>query len=193
MLPWEEIPNLVDEQGKFHNRGSKNRPVRDGIIDFIGVTKEEILVECEAQIFRLRNAGLRLSHMDTHHHAHLNPIVLGAVTHLAREYGLCVRGINDAMRRNLRDEGIRTSDYFEERFFGADSITSENLERIIQSLPEGIAELMCHPGEPSDELNRVSGYVAEREQELRILTSSESAKTVKASGIHLIGWREIML
>jgi len=194
VLPKEEIPYLVDENGYFHKRHSKERPVKkNGFIDFTSAPEDEILIEFETQLLKLRNADIEPSHIDTHHHAHSDARIFLAVLHMAFEHRLAVRSISLEMREILRNKEIRTNDNFEGGFFGAKSITLRNLEKIINELSSGVTELMCHPGEISNELREISGYVEEREMELKVLIDPELAKVVKSSNVRLIGWHEIML
>src|SRR4029077_13015567 len=43
------------------------------------VRAREVVEECAAQIARARDAGLRLTHLDGHHHVHIIPGTSGAV------------------------------------------------------------------------------------------------------------------
>ena len=67
------------------------------------------------------------------------------------------------------------------------------MSEIISGLKPGITEMMCHPGEYSDELKAVSGYVSEREIELSILTNKEIKKEVISKKAELTGWQDVVL
>ncbi len=67
VLPPEQIPSLVCTNGKF--RPTLTHFVRD--LFTYRINREEIIAEATAQIRRLQDAGLRVSHIDTHKHTHL--------------------------------------------------------------------------------------------------------------------------
>ena len=50
----------------------------------------DVAIECAAQLARLRNAGLVVTHLDSHRHVHVLPGVWGAVVETARSAGVPV-------------------------------------------------------------------------------------------------------
>lgn len=61
---------------------------------------------------------------------------------------------------------------------------------MIASLPEGVNELMCHPGEYDEELERSSTRLKkERQRELDALTDVAVRTTIAQQGIELIDYR----
>ena len=72
-------------------------------------------------------------------------------------------------------------------------ITKENLTIILQNLPDGVFELMVHPGYTSDELRKTSSWLDIREKELKVLTSPEIKNVIKEEKIELISWRDYLL
>ena len=50
----------------------------------------DVAIECAAQLARLRNAGLVVTHLDSHRHVHVLPGVWGAVVEAARAAGVPV-------------------------------------------------------------------------------------------------------
>ncbi len=192
VLPKEKIPHLVDKNGYFHKRKTRERPVNDeGIVIFDDVPVEEIILEMETQIQHFCGFGLEPTHLDTHHHIHADPKVLEAVIFSASNHNLPLRTINSEMREKVRSRGVRTNDYFEGRFFGLNSINLQNLTNIFADISDGVTELMCHPGEFSDELRDISGYVDERQSELDVLINPELPVLINDEGIELINWRNL--
>lgn len=83
VLPYDEIPHLVNEQGYFPGdllrlgwRYRFNQQVR-----------EELSKEIAAQFERFATTGLPLSHVDGHLHMHLHPTVFKLILPLAKQYG----------------------------------------------------------------------------------------------------------
>lgn len=193
-LPHAKIKSLTLESGEFHKRKSPGRIVNDyGFVVFDDADPKEILNELTAQIEWFLSFGLKPSHLDSHHHIHADEKVLAAIIELAQEYKLPVRSISDSMRNHLRANGIPTNDHFEGGFFGPDSITKENLTTILRNLPDGVTEIMTHPGLISDELRAISGYCDEREAELEVITDDALLEEVFSFGIELIGWKDLVL
>jgi predicted glycoside hydrolase/deacetylase ChbG (UPF0249 family) len=95
---------------------------------------------------------------------------------------------NDAVRA-LDDLAIPYPDFFIAGFF-ASGVSLDHLLKIIDSLPDGVSELMCHPGIVDDELSSTSGYAKLRELELHILTSPELIQAVEQSGVTLITFQQ---
>jgi predicted glycoside hydrolase/deacetylase ChbG (UPF0249 family) len=63
---------------------------------------------------------------------------------------------------------------------------------IVESLPEGTWELVCHPGYNDGDLASVRTRLREsRVEELQLLTSREARGIVDRSGVQLISYRDL--
>jgi predicted glycoside hydrolase/deacetylase ChbG (UPF0249 family) len=63
---------------------------------------------------------------------------------------------------------------------------------IVEGLPEGTWEFVCHPGYNDADLDKVRTRLrASREQELQILTSPEAKATLQRRGIELISYHDL--
>jgi hopanoid biosynthesis associated protein HpnK len=95
-------------------------------------------------------------------------------------------------RRLARSGGLRTPDHFRGiRWTG--SLNASDLLGLVERLPEGTTELMCHPGYRDAELDgKATRLKGERQRELDALTAPEVASAVKERGIRLISYRELM-
>ena len=123
---------------------------------------EEAARELAAQIARFEDlAGRPPSHLDSHHHCALHPSIAPAFAEAALRLGIPARASSPAAREFLRARGVRTPDRFVDSFYG-EVATLENLLAILESLPEGATELMCHPGYPDEELLATSTYARDR-------------------------------
>lgn len=111
LSPPERIPSLLGPQdgaARFRNQmGSFALAALAGRI-----AEAEIEAEASAQIGRLQNAGITVSHIDTHKHAHMFPSVLRPLLRAAREHGVtAVRNPFEAplplpVSRIVRDLGL---------------------------------------------------------------------------------------
>lgn len=174
-LPPREIPSLVDSSGQL-----ARHPDALGAIAPAEVHAE---VRHQVELFR-RMTGRLPTHLDSHHHSHRHPAVLDALVEVAREYRLPVRRSSIEIARRLAAEGLRTTDRFEEGFFG-EAATLVNLVGILRDLRAGVTELMCHPGYADEELRRTSGYADDRDRERGLLTHPEALAAVRECGITL--------
>lgn len=151
----------------------------------------EVRREIEAQIERFeRLAGRLPSHLDSHHHAALHPDIEPVFAEAARERGLPVRASSAAARGRLRRAGLRAPDSFLDGFHAAGA-TAENLRALLERLPEGTSELMCHPGFPDEALLQGSSYARERAREVEALCDPGVRRLLERSEIELIGFTRL--
>ena len=63
---------------------------------------------------------------------------------------------------------------------------------LIEALPEGTWEFVCHPGYVDTELSSVRTRLREsREQELEVLTSPQARQALQSRGIELISYKQL--
>jgi predicted glycoside hydrolase/deacetylase ChbG (UPF0249 family) len=223
---------LVDGQSLESNLSSlsrSNRRFRTSLKDFaraaVGkrLSPEEIERETTAQIRKIQQQGITVSHLDSHKHTHMFPQVLRPVLRAARTCG--VRAIRNpfepigawplgfvAARPGvwLRSVGVFTFRLFAGEFHKAiletDMLTTdgtvgiavtgkldqESLLALLDALPEGTWELVCHPGYVDDDL-RATGtrLVGSREVELEALSSPVTKDRLKTRGIELISYADL--
>jgi predicted glycoside hydrolase/deacetylase ChbG (UPF0249 family) len=166
-----------------------------------------VRLELDAQIRRVREAGISISHLDGHQHAHVLPGVAGIVAALAAEHG--IRAVRYPAERPrgymLRDaryasrlaeqmalrvfcalsplKRLRRSSDFVGFYFGG-RLDEANLETVLEGLPSsGTIELMCHPG---DEDMQAGGWEYSWAAERAALTSPRIRELVAARGMQLI-------
>lgn len=179
VLPHAQIPDLVNEAGCF-----SDNPVATGMRYFFnkGLYKQ-LLREIEAQIQRVVDSGIPLSHIDGHLNIHLHPTVFGFLVDLMPRYGITsFRLSRERLAHNLRfDQQRRLGKTVERVIFGAlagharphldrlgiryagevkgvlnsGRMTEEYLLNIVDGLNEGLTELYFHPGIlPDTEISR---------------------------------------
>lgn len=83
ILPPEQIPSLVDEAGHFQSYPDLVRRAWRFKMD-----TDEIVEELSAQVRRLEQAGLAISHADSHHHSTMYPQTYAAFLRVLRRHGL---------------------------------------------------------------------------------------------------------
>lgn len=169
VLPPEGLPDLVDADGRLGCR-----MVAMGIaIGLRTAARLQMEAEVRAQFAAFARTGLRMDHVNGHHHFHVHPSVFPLVVELARTAGasgvrvpyepvlpswLASRshpgrrlgaavGFGLAawtMKRRLTDAGLVCAD----SVFGLNdsgAMDRDRVSRLIDRLPEGVTELYCHP------------------------------------------------
>ncbi len=210
----EKIPTLVDGD-TF--RASITDLARVAVTGSIAA--DEVATEAAAQFRKLRTAGVDITHFDSHKHAHMFPAIfrpllatakangIGAVRnpfepfslHWITSPGLWLRGAETAALRTFRESfrkevksvGLKTTD-------GTVGVAVTGrldltwLKRIIQALPEGTWELVCHPGYDDAPLRAANTRLrAERETEREALMSEEFKQLLAEEKIELIHYGEL--
>ncbi|HEX6739829.1 MAG TPA: chitin disaccharide deacetylase [Vicinamibacteria bacterium] len=180
-LPPERLPSLVDARGMLPAKPEALGAARPA----------EVLAEARGQLRRFRELmGRDPTHFDSHHHAHRTPLVYDVFATLAWETGLPVRNGPPGMAERLRREGIATTDHFVESFYDA-GVSLEVMLSILDDIPPGVTELMCHPAVVDEELRAGSSYAEQRSRELEILTHREVRQALQALGIKLVSFADL--
>lgn len=196
VLQPSQVPSLVTRTGHFPRFGHWLLRALCGRID-----PEDIRREFVAQVERALATGLRFTHLDSHHHVHLFPTVQPVVTDIARQFGLPfvrsiahhhgkagyngVTAVKHRILRCLQRPNPTTSR--NERAVRALLIPAPGSparwRQFLQALPEGVTELVCHPGLADRVLAQLDPYTVEREVELRWLTSRQLASLVAEANV----------
>ncbi|HKO03784.1 MAG TPA: ChbG/HpnK family deacetylase [Candidatus Acidoferrales bacterium] len=105
--------------------------------------------------------------------------------------GLGLAFLAVASRAALSAAGVATPDYF----YGVSStgyLDRGTLEDVLRDVPDGVSELMCHPGYVDAALERVeTRLVRQRETELEAVAGPEARNLVERFGIQLVSYRAL--
>ena len=199
VLPAAQLPTLTDPRtGRFHpTLGAFLRGVATRRIHM-----SEAAAEARAQITRLQERGVRLTHVDTHKHTHMIPRVLCPVLHAAKACGIyavrnpfepawAVRAtpkaplVRRAQVRLLRLFASRFHQFVAESGFTTTSgalgvlatgtLDAAAVRSLIASIPAGrdeTYELVTHPGYNDADLARAN---------TRLLASRETEREALAA------------
>jgi hopanoid biosynthesis associated protein HpnK len=213
VLPPDSIPDLVDKTGCF-----TNNPVSAGMRYFFDRGLYcQLKREIEAQIVRVLDAGIPLTHIDGHLNIHLHPTVFSILAELMPRYGISsFRLSRERLGHNLRfDRERRVGKTIERIIFGslADNarprlddlnvsyaaevkgvlnsgrMTEDYILNIIEDLQDGVTEIYFHPGIlPDAEItSRMPDY--RHEQELAAITSPALKSKLKQLNIAVQNYR----
>jgi hopanoid biosynthesis associated protein HpnK len=206
VLGRDALPTLVDETGRFPRTSGEF--IRRAILGRI--SWHQVEREIAAQIARFQNTGLRLSHVDSHQHLHMFPPVFQIIKRLTRGMDnlwirnpagpwrkspgvrigrwiqrlglnltcLAARGLHDGSQPQMPD-GLYG-------FEVSGRLTRSALEQILRKIPDGLYELICHPGEDDAETRtRYSHWGYRWAEELEALTAPETRGILEKQGIVL--------
>jgi len=206
VLPAWRVPGLVDSDGLFLEQHTVWARAEQ-------IPLEQLRDELAAQVERFSSLAGRLpDHLDCHHFVHLYPPFFQVYADLAALHGLplrvpfppetefsqavrtlgflegfprdLVRGMIVTNSALLRSRRLAHPDRFVSSFFGREALTLEHLLNLLEHLPDGVTELMCHPG-LDDPALAGSSYRAEREIELALLTHPAVRERVDVLGIRM--------
>lgn len=218
--PAEKVAGLLNKAGLFEG-GPGSLLLK---IASRSLRLEEVEREWDAQIQKIRAAGIKATHVDGHKHVHMLPGLFEIALRLAKKHGIgAIRISNEAstlrallatggrqkksvvlkqgmqarglkmLARDAREmaerAGIASTDFFC-GIAQTGVLTREGVEGLLEGLPDGTTEFMCHPGYADEEL-KISGtrLRESRQTELEILTDTEIRKVVARRGIRLINYR----
>ncbi len=222
--PPDMVPSLLQSKASGeHNefRVKLNDFARSAILNKLNPV--EIEVEASAQMQRLQDSGIKLSHFDCHKHAHMFPSVLRPLLRAANNRGLTalrnpfgrlfplpigriirnpnlwrrvaelgvLRSFVANFKKEVEKHGLRTPDG-SVGVLDTGTLDLESFLVIVDTLPEGTWEFVCHPGYNDAELDQVRTRLRRsRETELAVLTSPEARSALDRRGIELISYREL--
>lgn len=193
---------LVGEDGLFLGKLEARRRAAEGLL-----AATEVEEEVSAQVARLRAAGVAPTHVDGHQHVHAFGPVAEAVARAARRLGVRwtrvpsepeelssglpperraqiddYRRHSEGARAGLVAAGLRIADHFRGLALSG-RMTPEGLAALVRTLPEGVTELMVHPGRCCE---GAAFDGADREAELSALLSPEFRGALAEGGVELV-------
>jgi predicted glycoside hydrolase/deacetylase ChbG (UPF0249 family) len=183
--------------------------------------EKEIAREMEAQVERLRNAGVELHHMDGHQHVHVFPAVASLAVRLAERHGIrwmrmpdepappsagrlkqengalfeeaeMFSGLAARARVHLDKARVKKTDAFRGLYLKG-RLSVELLREILENLPGGLTELMVHPGRVAQGDESPFSYfsTAERLSELKTLMDERFRAALARCGVSLVSFMEV--
>ena len=223
VLSAAQIPSLIDNRNEHKDEARfPERLSWFALLAMLDrLVPEQIEAEAKAQIRKLQSSGIAVSHLDSHKHTHMFPQVLRPLLRAAKTCGVralrnplapirdmllgerssswnrwikvrALQSLAGKFRQAVQEAGMITPD----GTFGivATGALDERLFRfMIENLPEGTWEFVCHPGYNDAELQSVRTRLREsRVRELRLLTSTATRDLLASSGIQLISYGDLV-
>jgi predicted glycoside hydrolase/deacetylase ChbG (UPF0249 family) len=102
-----------------------------------------------------------------------------------------LQGFARQFREAVQQAGIATPDGTL-AIVATGTLNDRLLRLMVENLPEGTWELVCHPGYNDADLQGIQTRLREsREQELRILTSQSTRDLLAANGVEMVSFRDL--
>lgn len=212
VLPPSEVPSLTWDNGVFcHDYGKLIVRDLEGKISL-----SEVYAEWDAQIQKIMNTGLPITHMDGHQHMHMWPHFYPIARDLAKKYHIsCMRvpdedvlfGMKDGHiirwaaknglsllsrmhRPDLKKNHIRTNDHFFGMLYGG-HLSPERFAKFILQTKPGITEIMCHPSADTRAMEDTFHWGYHGEDELAGLLADINRELIAKKQISLISYRDV--
>lgn len=212
VLPPSEVPSLTWDNGVFcHDYGKLIVRDLEGKISL-----SEVYAEWDAQIQKIMNTGLPVTHMDGHQHMHMWPHFYPIARDLAKKYHIsCMRvpdedvlfGMKDGHiirwaaknglsllsrmhRPDLKKHHIRTNDHFFGMLYGG-HLSPERFAKFILQTKPGITEIMCHPSADTRAMEDTFHWGYHGEDELAGLLADINRELIEKKQISLISYRDV--
>lgn len=210
VLPAAQVPSLVDADGLFlpdYIAFAKRYYTS-------GVKQSELEAELRAQLERALAAQVNLTHVDSHQHTHVLPGISSLVLKLCNEYniqrvripreGYCFTGgYSTGAGRLLGRSGLsfcaslaaagaeRRGLRHPQHFFGmlaGGHLNPQLVANILRSLPDGVSELMTHPGLDSQALGQVFSWQYHWQDELAAYLDAGNKALLKQLAIEPVSF-----
>ena len=196
----DKVKGLIDKDGYLH---------RSVPAVYANATPEEALIEGRAQIQKLIDAGVPITHIDSHMGTmQVHPEYFNVYVQLAAEFNLPMRMAsyetmekygegNGKMRDELKAQGfVFTDNFIHDEVSGnayGKANTKEFWINIIKNLKPGITELFIHATVLTDESRSITGSAQKRAEEYHcFVLDPDIRKLLKDEGIILINYKPLM-
>lgn len=181
------------------------------------ISEKQIETEAVAQIRRLQEAGLTVTHVDSHKHTHLFPRVARPLMRAAIQCGVpairnpfeqswsasltrgpllrklevaALRNFSSTFHKLLRASGLKTTNG-SIGVSATGSLDAENLRSLLGGMPEGTWELVCHPGYNDQDLKQVRTRLRSTREVERNALLEQIPDAVREGRFELISFGEL--
>ena len=203
---WGTVASADKVKGLLDKDGYMYRSLREV---YANATPEEALTEGRAQIQKLLDAGVPLTHIDSHMGTmQVNPEFFKMYVQLATEFNLVMRMAsresmerrgagNGKLRDDLVAQGFVFTDHFLHEEVTGDAYNKANTKEfwmnVIRNLKPGITEVYLHATILTDESRAITASAQKRAEEYEVFTNDpDIKKLIKDQGIILISFRPLL-
>ncbi len=167
---------IVDENGNFYKRITNELVEEKFDLD-------EVYEEFCAQINKVINSGVKVDHLDSHHHVHTLSSLKPVIEKIVKKYNLPIRG---GFESEIDYDNIIP---MTESFYNK-NVTDDYFEKFINELKNhDVIDVMCHPAFIDEQLVNSTSYAMQRMKEYSILTSKKVKEFLRENNIELTNYR----
>lgn len=188
------VPSLLDKDGFLPATAAEL---------FRHAKLDELEAELCAQIDKALAASIDVTHLDSH------MFILQSgrrdyyslYLRIARRYQLPIRAIRRTVARwwTRVNPGVRSADalglmYPEHVVFAGNYVAATAVRywtSILESLPQGLSEIYCHPGQAKGDLAKFAGDLEQRQADLDFFTSPLCRELIERHHIKLVNYRRL--
>lgn len=210
ILPKEKVSSLLNKQGVFFdNYIDFAKYFYSGRIKM-----SEIEAELRCQIEKVLSDNLQVTHIDSHQHIHILPFVNQLVIKLCNEYNINKMripkeayffqgGFSAGLGRRIGRAGLtffaqmaqvsasEKKILYPDNFFGmlaGGNLNTALVGNILQKLPDGVSELMTHPGLDNHALSQNFSWQYHWQDELDAYLNQDNKNLLRKKEITLINF-----
>jgi predicted glycoside hydrolase/deacetylase ChbG (UPF0249 family) len=192
---------LIDEEGYFYRQSEEVQEHGDATA---------VQAELQAQVARALDAGIDVTHVDTHMGTVAHPKFIPAYVQLAVQHGLppMILRLDKAgwrkmdmdsdtaafaaqLVQQLEAQGLPLLDHLVALPLDQPADRVERAKKTLDSLPPGLTHFIIHPAQDTPELRAITPSWRGRVADYRAFTSEELRDYVRNSGVQVIGYRAL--
>jgi|UniRef100_A0A7V2B1P1 predicted glycoside hydrolase/deacetylase ChbG (UPF0249 family) len=198
---WDGLLGALQTPSLHNSAGFLHATTEEAVTN---IKPEEAEAELRAQIRRALDAGIALTHLDTHMGVLFQtPALFAVYLRLGREFKLPVLIPREQLAQQAPHllELLKPEDLVIDRVWLVPTDTppaqwQEAYLRLIENLPPGITELIVHLGYATDELQAITVDhpdfgAAWRERDLEVVRSEAFRNALRRHNVTLVTWREL--
>lgn len=182
------------------------------------VSREHIDYELRCQMQKVVGRGIQITHIDSHQHLHALPGMAQVIGGIAREFNVhriripaeplgflgtgpssfnrflsraALTGCSCLARHFYQRQGLDAPQHFFGMLAGG-AMSQAAIRHIIKNLPDGVSEIMVHPGKSTKELEQIFPWGYHWQQEMEALKSKEVMAEIREGNVQLINYRELI-
>lgn len=170
------IPSLLNG-GMFRKKGEQFTAFPDS---------GDVEKEYSSQIEKFKKVfGVFPTHCDTHHQIHDHPFFYRILQKVAAKFDLPVRRSQCSGKPDIANKIEKTTQYFFGNLDAKHHWRKEPLEIVLSHLPEGLSEIMCHPGIHDKDLDAMTSFTTGRETEFALFSNPMYRPLLEQGGVQL--------
>jgi predicted glycoside hydrolase/deacetylase ChbG (UPF0249 family) len=192
---------LLDDEGYFYHRSEDVQAHGD---------PAAVGLELETQVARALDAGIDVTHVDTHMGTVAHPKFISAYVRLGWEHRLPVMilrldeagwraiGMDQETAafaaqsvRQLEEQGLLLLDHLVGLPLDRPEDRMAQAKAVFDSLPPGLTHFLIHPAQDTPELRAIAADWPSRVADYETFMSDELRDYVRNSGVHVIGYRAL--